>query len=207
MKNPWLAIPYSDYESHMSDPSVGQTQKLDEIFGIQYNAYSPETLVILGIGTGNGLRHVDPAKTRHVIGIDINESYLQVCSDRYKNPTYDLVLLRADITKGLTQLPAADLIIGNLILEYIDVAACISILPKILRTGGIFSTVIQVNNGESFVSQSSVDSVKRLQEFHRAIEPDFLIAELRSRSLECIDKGEYSLPGQKIFLRLDFRKP
>ena len=41
MKNPWLEIPLSDYESHMSLPEVAQAQLLAGIFSEHLAVHAP----------------------------------------------------------------------------------------------------------------------------------------------------------------------
>lgn len=62
MDIPWKRIPFSDYERHMSDSSVGQLSALSAIIRQQYAAYNPSLLVVFGICTGNGLEYVDLQK-------------------------------------------------------------------------------------------------------------------------------------------------
>ncbi len=73
MKNPWLKIPFNDYENHMT--SIGQLQVLNDIFKGALKKFEPEHLTILGCTTGNGLEHVNPEITKTVHAVDINKSY------------------------------------------------------------------------------------------------------------------------------------
>ena len=81
--NPWLAIPWQDYEGHMISPEVGQLQLLSRRFGEALRRYRPASAAILGCATGNGLEHVDPAVTRTVVGLDVNPAHLAVARRRF----------------------------------------------------------------------------------------------------------------------------
>jgi hypothetical protein len=72
MSNPWLGIPADDYLGHMSSPKVGQSQVFDRLFAEALQLARPRHVLLLGCSTGNGLQHVDPTVTSHVVGVDIH---------------------------------------------------------------------------------------------------------------------------------------
>jgi hypothetical protein len=55
MRNPWLDIPLTDYEGHMSLPSVDQARFLADRFGELVERYTPKSIAIIGCAGGNGL--------------------------------------------------------------------------------------------------------------------------------------------------------
>ena len=83
VKNPWEEIDLDNYEKHMSLGSVMQLQTMNSMMKDQFDAYPVQTVMILGIAGGNGLEYVDTEKFRKVYGVDINEEYLKVVSERY----------------------------------------------------------------------------------------------------------------------------
>ena len=83
VKNPWEEIDLDNYEKHMSLGSVMQLQTINSMMKDQFDAYPVETVMILGIAGGNGLEYVDTEKFKKVYGVDINEEYLKVVSERY----------------------------------------------------------------------------------------------------------------------------
>lgn len=85
MDNPWQEIPLSDYENHMSLVSVGQLQAMNRIMLDQCTAFPSPEIMLLGAAGGNGLEHIDPARTAHVYAVDINAEYLQSCMNRFPN--------------------------------------------------------------------------------------------------------------------------
>ena len=105
MSNPWKDISLSDYENHMSLDSVMQLQSMNQTMKSQLEDYDVHTVMILGIAGGNGLEHIDTEKYQAVYGVDINESYLQAVSDRYKNLDGLLKCLNIDITNEADLLP------------------------------------------------------------------------------------------------------
>ena len=85
MNNPWEEIKLEDYENHMKLDSVMQLQTMNSLMKEQFEAYPVSTAMVLGIAGGNGLEHVSPDKYETVYGVDINEDYLRVVSERYKD--------------------------------------------------------------------------------------------------------------------------
>ena len=82
MSNPWLSIPLEDYEAHMRSAAVQQLAALSELFRGALNRYRPESVAVLGVAGGNGLEQIDSGVTKRVIGIDINQRYLDEVQGR-----------------------------------------------------------------------------------------------------------------------------
>ena len=119
MKNPWEEISLDDYENHMSLDSVYQLQTMNAIMKAQFEDYQAETAMILGIAGGNGLEHIRTEKYKAVYGIDINEGYLEKIRERYPMLGNVLRLMCLDLTREAGKLPKAELVIANLLVEYI----------------------------------------------------------------------------------------
>jgi len=68
-RNPWLDIPAGDYVGHMSTPEVAQSEVLNRVLRNSLRRTRPLRVLVLGGSAGNGLEHVGPAVTSHVIGI------------------------------------------------------------------------------------------------------------------------------------------
>ena len=77
MNNIWNSIPLEDYEQHMLHKTVGQLQLLNDLTKKYLGTIKPNSVLILGIAGGNGLEHINNTITKEVIGIDINEKYLE----------------------------------------------------------------------------------------------------------------------------------
>ena len=116
MDNPWLKIPLSDYEGHMSLPSVAQDRLLSDVFTSALDRYEPRSVAVLGCAGGNGFERISPETTRHVIGIDINPEYINQARTRFAGRLSGLELFVGDVQTETfdfepveLQLPAADL--------------------------------------------------------------------------------------------------
>ena len=70
MQNPWLSIPLSDYEGHMSLPEVAQAGMLSREFEVLLRQYVPESVAILGCSGGSGFDRISPNVTSRVVGVD-----------------------------------------------------------------------------------------------------------------------------------------
>lgn len=205
MKNPWKKIKLSDYESHMKLASVMQLQSLNIMMKNQFNLYPIKTVMVLGVAGGNGLEHIDTKKVQKVYGIDINHKYLEECAERYKNLDGILECICADLADKNIILPHADMIIANLLIEYIGYEcfqnAVIQINPLYV------SCVIQINTDDSFVSDSPYIHVfDSLNEVHHKMKEDELITVMKDINYYLIAKKEELLPNGKKLVQLDFRR-
>ena len=206
MKNPWEEISLDDYEKHMGLDSVRQLQTMNLIIKKQLEAYPADTAMILGIAGGNGLEHVSADKYRTVYGVDINEDYLRAVSERYSGLSGVLRCLRADLINEAEKLPRAQLVIADLLIEYIGCAAFVNVL---LHTSPEYvSCVIQINtDNENWVSDSPyIHAFDGLDSVHHQMEEKELTVTLTKAGYSLIFRESYPLPNGKALTRLDYRR-
>ena len=206
MSNPWEEISLSDYENHMSLESVNQLQTMNSIMKKQYSDYPVKTAMVLGIAGGNGLEHVSSDKFEKVYGIDINEGYLKTVEERYKGLAGILECLSIDLITEPEKLPHAELVIANLLIEYIGYEAFQKAVQKI--DPEYVSCVIQINTDEAqWVSDSPyLHAFDRLDEVHCQMEENALIAAMEKSDYRIILNESEPLPNGKALQRIDFRK-
>lgn len=206
MNNPWEEISLDDYENHMSLDSVYQLQTMNAIMKAQFEDYQAETAMILGIAGGNGLEHIRTEKYKAVYGIDINEGYLEKIRERYPMLGNVLRLMCLDLTSEADRLPKAELVIANLLVEYIGYQAFVEAIRQICPR--YVSCVIQINGeAEKWVSESPyLHAFDRLAEIHHQMEENALEGEMNKIGYVCISKSASSLPNGKKLLRIDFAK-
>lgn len=203
MRHPWEEIALTDYEAHMRLDSVGQLQALDRLMARQLAAYPARTAAILGVAGGNGLEHVDPEKYEIVYGIDVNEDYLAACAARYPALVGCVQTLCLDLTDEGRELPKADLVIADMLIEYIGV----EVFAHRMRENAPrwVSCVIQKNVDNSFVSNSPYLHVfDGIAELHTDIDARALIAAMEDAGYRAVLTEAEALPNGKRFLRLDF---
>ncbi len=144
MKDPWLQIPLSDYESHMSE--VLQLDALSKLFGEALERCRPRSVAILGIAGGNGLERIDPAITTRVLGLDLNLSYLNAVKERYRNLP-GLELYEVDLAADPVMLPPVELVHAALIFEHTGVDRCLDNAISLVAPEGHLSVVLQLAYG------------------------------------------------------------
>ena len=205
MANPWEEISLDIYERHMSLDSVAQLQALNRLMRGQLEAYPVRTAMILGVAGGNGLEHVRREKYDTVYGVDLNQDYLQAAAVRHPTLEGVLRLLRLDLTKDAALLPEAELVIADLLIEYIGYAAFQTVIEQVRPR--YVSCVIQINDGTAeWVSDSPyLHAFDSLDAVHRQMDPRELTAHLAQIGYREILQTSEPLPNGKRFVRLDYR--
>lgn len=201
--NPWTEIPIADYEQHMSHSSVGQLSLLNTLTKKYLLKIKPATCIFLGIAGGNGLEHIDNDISKKVIGIDINQEYLDVSFKRYNDSINFLQLLNLDITKNTTKICSADFIWAALVLEYTGIDKCLEFSRNNILPGGHFIATIQSNNNLHTVSPTGIESVKKAGQIFSAIDPGIMLAKAKEMGFTQISSEENQLPNGKTFLTYD----
>lgn len=209
MENPWEQIALSDYENHMKLDTVMQLQTMNTMMKEQFYQYPVRTVMILGIAGGNGLEHIDVQRIETVYGVDVNAQYLKECADRYPKLQGILRSIRCDLTEKDVVLPRADLVVANLLIEYVGYKcfqnAIRAVCPQYV------SCIIQINTDESFVSESPYLHVfDCLDSVHHQMDGNRLREAMKDIGYEDIMELEQHLPNGKKLVRIDFvhmRKP
>lgn len=205
MANPWEEIELDVYESHMSLDSVRQLQTLDRMMREQLEAYPVRTAMILGVAGGNGLAHVRREKYDTVFGVDLNCAYLRAAAQRHPELEGVLRLLPLDLTKDAAQLPQAELVIADLLIEYIGYAAFQKVIEQVRP--GYVSCVVQINDGTAeWVSDSPwLHAFDGLDAIHHQMDPRELTAQMGRIGFRETLQASEPLPNGKQFVRLDYR--
>ena len=208
MNNPWKEISLDDYENHMSLDSVKQLQTLNTMMKLQLSDYDVSTAMILGVAGGNGLEHIDKNKYKKVYGVDINEAYLQKVSERYSSEDKlggILECISADLTKDVESLPTAELVIADLLIEYIGYGAFAKVVEHI--NPKVVSCIIQINTDtENWVSDSPyLHAFDGLDAVHHQMEENELIKAMENKGFTEIKTVKEALPNGKALVRVDFQ--
>lgn len=207
MRNPWLGVPLSQYEQHMSSGRVAQLGVLSDLFAEVLRRCRPKSVAILGIAGGNGLDHIDSSHTRRVIGIDLNPTYLEAVRRRYSSlPGLDL--LCADLSEELPNLEPVQLVHAALIFEHAGIGRCLENAISMVAPDGNLSFVLQLpaDSGEpEFASRYS--SVRNLKSHFSLVSPVSLCQSLGDRGFQMACKTARPLPGGKGFWMGIFSAP
>lgn len=166
-------MPAADYEGHMGSPGVRQLEFLSRVFGGLLTEYAPESLLLLGCATGNGLERVDPGRTRRLVGLDINPEYLEICRERHGERLPGLELVCADFVTFETGTASFDFVHAALFFEYVDPESAMRKISRWLKPGGILAVVLQLPHGSGGnVSETGFEGVKLLEPAIRLVDPD-----------------------------------
>lgn len=205
MRNPWEEIPLTDYENHMKLGSVMQLQAMNEMMKGQFDAYPVASVMILGIAGGNGLEHIQKGKFEKVYGIDVNASYLKEVVRRYPELDGLLECLRIDLTDEADQLPKAELVIANILIEYIGYE-CFQKAIRCVKPRYV-SCIIQINMEDHWVSDSPYLHVfDGLEQVHHQMEEHALENAMLEIDYHVVRTLEHMLPNGKKLVRMDFRR-
>lgn len=202
--NPWIEIPLEDYENHMSHNTVGQSEVLNSLTKKYLNCTKPKTCVFLGVAGGNGLEHIDNKVTKKVIGIDINQDYLDTAYKRYNDKIDSLELLNFDITKSTEAMVNTDFIWAGLVLEYTGIEKALEFVKNNLQSGGHLVVSIQSNNGVQSVSQSGIESVQKVGSIFQVVDPEILISKAIEIGLKPVENEEAFFPNGKSLKTFHF---
>ena len=204
MKNPWCDIKLSSYERHMQSGQVFQLQTLGQITQEQL-AYPAAVIAILGIAGGNGLEYIDLAKTKKIVAYDINQIYLDECKARFSYLGDRLATICCDLGENDFMLQNCDLLICNLIIEYLGIDVFCNLLKRNLTRLKTVTCVIQKDHGNNFVSSSEASSeLASLNAIHNDIDEHVLDRSLKDIGFHLITRKSYLLPNHKEFIRLDY---
>ncbi|HMW16833.1 MAG TPA: class I SAM-dependent methyltransferase [Accumulibacter sp.] len=197
MSNPWLKIPLSDYESHISLPTIAQAEMFAFEFSEALRRFSPESVAVIGCAGGNGFDRV-PATTKRVVGVDINPDYIATASSRYSQHIPGLELHVADIQAAPPPFAAVDLIFAALVFEYVALSATLGNLTQVCRPGGRLVALLQQPSAHVHaVSPSPFTSIQTLVPLMRLVPP--------SELTECASPFGFMLESQKM-IRLESGK-
>ncbi|GEJ56886.1 class I SAM-dependent methyltransferase [Anaeromyxobacter diazotrophicus] len=172
--NPWSLVPAADYEAWMGPAGAGLTAPLSALFEKVYAARQPRRLAVLGVATGNGLEHVDPAVTRVVAAVDVNLSYLAVARQRFMRLGPSLQLLCADAEQVELEPGGFDLVHAAMVLEHLDPRALLPRAASWLAPGGALSVVLRLPGGDPVPAQPGAAALREAVEQTRLVPPEEL---------------------------------
>lgn len=203
MKNAWTEIALSDYEGHMSSENVLQMQTINSMMKERSTVFDAESVMILGVAGGNGLENFSDDRFTAVYGVDINPDYLEECRKRYSYMGEKLRLCCTDLISQAEQLPHVQLIIADLLIEYIGLEQFTKVVKLI--SPEYVSCGIQLDTGEGFVSETPyLHAFDGLDAIHRSINVNELIKYMENAGYTCLLSKEYPLPNGKKIIRADF---
>lgn len=197
MSNPWLAIPLEDYEGHMSSAGVRQLTVLAELFRRALDRSFPESVAVLGVAGGNGLEQIDCAATKRIVGVDINQQYLDEVQRRFGAlPGLELYCL--DLAETDFSLAPVALVHAALIFEHVGLGRALKNALSFVAPGGRLSVVLQLpGDEEQGVASTSYTSMQTLKRNFALIDINELQRLLARKGFHPVEQETRSLPAGK----------
>jgi SAM-dependent methyltransferase len=172
MNNPWLHIPASDYEAHMSSPHVAQLDFLAKTFQQALHQHNSRHIGLMGCATGNGLDYIDEQSTESVTVVDINPEYLNILRARYASRLSGLQIVQADLESCELAKSAFTLVFAGLIFEYVNPAALLAKLYDWLQPDGVMVSVLQLAaKAIPAISATPYKSLHALERIMKLLDP------------------------------------
>lgn len=195
MSNPWLTVPLSEYEEHMSSMEVRQLGALSDLFAEAMRRCRPESIAVLGIAGGNGLDHVDSSITSRVVGLDLNPLYLEAVRQRYSRLP-GLELHCVDLSEQHVELEPVRLVHAALVFEHAGVHCCLENALSMVVPCGNLSVVLQLpaESGPT-ISASPFPSIQNLKSHFSLISPTWLCESLAGRGFRPVHQTTRALPA------------
>jgi ubiquinone/menaquinone biosynthesis C-methylase UbiE len=205
-KNPWLYIPLSDYEGHMSLPSVLQAQFLSNVFKKVLKRYTPKSIAIIGCAGGNGYDYIDCNMTKRVVSIDINKDYIKIAKTRYGKKFESAEFISKDIQNIKFSIVPVDIIYAALVFEYVDIEKVFKKLNNMLSENGLLVTVLQLPSHLPEISKTPFKSLKSLSKIMKIVNVDDFKKKALKNNLEVRSKKIIELDSGKLFEIIEFKK-
>jgi len=195
--SPWLSVPLADYEGHMSSAGVQQLVALAALFQSVLHCYRPESVAILGVAGGNGLEHVDSTVTKGIVGVDINQHYLDEVQRRF-GALPGLELHNCDLAEPGFNLTPVALVHVALVFEHTGLGIALDNALSLVAPGGKFSVVLQLRSEqEQDIAPTSYTSMQTLKQHFALIDAEEFQQLLDRKGFQVVEQETRSLPAAK----------
>lgn len=195
----WLEVPIDDYEGHMRTAGVEQLDVLAELFAEVLRMCRPASVAILGVAGGNGLDAIDPAITTRVVGVDVNQRYLDVTRTRFAHLS-GLDLHCVDLARETLAIEAVDLVHAAVVFEHAGTGRCLDNALALVAPDGHLSVVLQLpSDVQHAISPSPFVTMRGLGRDFAFVDRDGFIRTLGTRGWRVHHETTRPLPGGKAF--------
>lgn len=199
MSHPWLDIPLADYEGHMDSADVAQLTVLAELFKRALDFCRPESVAVLGIAGGNGLEQIDGSVTKRVVGVDINQRYLDETQRRF-GALSGLELYCRNLGERSLDLDPVAMVHAALIFEHAGLGVALENALSLVVPGGKLSVVLQLPSmEEQGVTSTRYESLQTLSRHFTFIDVNDFQQLLGTNGFQLVEQETRSLPRGKSF--------
>lgn len=183
----------------MGSAGVQQLAALRDLFQRALDWSRPESLAVLGVAGGNGLDRIDCSLTKRIVGVDINQQYLDHVRQRFGHLD-GLELSCADLGGRGFHLKPVTLAHAALIFEHTGLGVALENALSILSPSGVFSVVLQLpSTQEAGVSATQYASMQTLKDEFTLIDVGGFRRLLEEKGFRLADEHTLALPGGKAF--------
>ncbi len=155
----------------------------------------------MGVAGGNGLEHIDTTVTKRVIGVDINQCYLNEVLRRFE-ALPGLQLYCRDLARGgaVMDLPPVDLVHAALIFEHSGIGRALDNALSLVGPSGTFSVVLQLPSAtEPGVATTNYASMQKVKEHFSLIDSGALQHLVQQKGFRMVLQEHQPLPSGKAF--------
>lgn len=201
----WENILLEEYLGHMDSPGVDQLQFLRIVFKRFYDKLRPKTVCIAGITNGNGIECIDYGHVEKVIGIDINEEFLNSLKrgDIYRHHSPKFNLIHGDLNTLSLPDRSVDYIHCALILEFVEYKSVLRKFAGWLKDDGRIGFVLQMDGkSKSKISKTENQNLKNLKDIMNLVEKDEFVDQLSMLTLEVEEQDVVKVKEKEFFIGL-----
>jgi hypothetical protein len=194
----------------MSSPGVEQLSALAELFHRVLDYCGPESVAVLGVAGGNGLEQIDCGVTKRVVGVDINQEYLDEVRRRFgPDRLPGLELHCCDMGHKGSEVAPVALVHAALVFEHAGLLPCLHTAISMVAPAGHLSVVLQLPSSEAAaVSPTKYASIQTVKSHFALIDPSELQRLVLSEAFQLVREENRPLPGGKaLWLGLFARVP
>ncbi|HHE33217.1 MAG TPA: hypothetical protein ENL07_11555 [Chlorobaculum parvum] len=101
---------------------------------------------------------------------------------------------------------SVDLVIANLVLEFIEIERFIGQAQLVSPVGTVVSVIFQVVHAAPFISGSGIAAIGSLSRFKQEVDQADFEQRMTGRGFSVVTKRRHLLHDSKELVRLDFRK-
>jgi hypothetical protein len=197
MSNPWLSIPLQDYEGHMGSAGVQQLSVLSELFKRALDYCLPESVAVLGVAGGNGLEQITCSATKRLVGVDVNQRYLNQVQRRF-GALAGLELHCRDLAERDFRVAPVALVHAALIFEHVGLGVALENALSLVAPKGALSVVLQIpGRDEQAVASTSYTSMQKLTQDLALIDISEFQCLLGQKGFRLVEEENRSLPAGK----------
>ena len=174
----------------MGAAGVQQLSVLSELFRCALDRCIPESVAVLGVAGGKGLEQINCSATKRIVGVDINQRYLDKVQRRF-GTLAGLELHCRDLAERAFSLAPVALVHAALIFEHVGLGIALENALSLVAPDGALSVVLQFpSEDEQAVASTSYTSMHTLKQDFALID----ISEFQRAGTEGIPIGRAGNP-------------